>query len=302
MTPPAPVLAAQRTAVAAPSPSFTPGYLGVYLVNVAPQMASQLKLKRASGAEVMGVDRDAPAGKAGLLPHDVIVRAAGQPVTSAVQLRNMLHKMPAGRTIQLRLVRDGRQRSVVVKLASRAEVEAEAWPSGVIFADGFPASRGQNTLVGIPVGNGLGPDVRLQEFAMVGCDGLNLEPISRQLARYFGIGQGRGLLVRSVEPNSEAAAAGLQAGDVITAVNGMPSSTLRGWLMVVSQNQGKSVKLNVIRNHKMQLIQYTPGGRRSQSRLQLPRMFGQSEVVTGQPDASLGWIWTGSYESQSPQS
>lgn len=302
MTVPAPVLAVQRTPVAAPAPTFTPGYLGVYLVNVTPQMVSQLKLKQATGAEVMGVDRDAPAGKAGLLPHDVIVRAGGQPVASAMQLRDMLHRMPAGRTIQLQLIRDGRTKTLAVRLASRAEVEADAWPKGVIFADGFPASRSESTLAGIPLGDRLGPDVKLQEFAMVGCDGLSLEPIGRQLARFFGIGQGMGLLVRSVERNSEAAVAGLQAGDVITAVNGMPSSTLRGWLMVISQNQGKAVKLNVIRNHKMQVIQYTPGGRRSQSRLLIPEIVAQHEFVRELPDPGLGWIWAESYESESPQS
>jgi hypothetical protein len=72
--------------------------------------------------------------------------------------------------------------------------------------------------------------------------------------------------------------------------------------MVISQNQGKAVKLNVIRNHKMQVIQYTPGGRRSQSRLLIPEVVAQHEFVRELPDPSLGWIWAEFYESESPQS
>lgn len=297
-----PVWAVQKgiPAPVAGSRTFTPGYLGVYLVDVTPQAASQLNLKQPDGAEIMGVDRDAPAGKAGLLPHDVIVGVGKQAVTSAMQLRSMLHKMPAGRTIHLHLIRDGKPKEVEVKLASRAKVEASAWPKGVIFTDGFPISGTSNGLAGMADGNRVGPDVKLQEFAMVGCDGLEVEPISQQLAKYFGVPQGMGLLVRSVQPASEASAAGLQAGDVITAVNGMPSSSLRGWLMVVSQNQGKTVQLKVIRNHQLKLLQYTPGGHRSQSWLARPQIFERHDlrVSIGPSGSGLGWVWTESSVSQ----
>ena len=248
-----PAWAAQSGASSNPAAVHaTPGYLGVYLRAVGPETG---------GAEIMGVDRDAPAGHAGLRPHDVIVGLDGKPVRNDLQLRNALQSLPAGRVIHLRLIRDGKSMNVTVKLASRTEVEAAAWPEGVIFADGFPVAGSGGSLAGMPFGNHLGPGAKLREFAMLGCDGLEVESLGRQLANYFGVPKGTGLLVRNVEPKSVAAAAGLQAGDVITAANGMPSSSLRGWLMVVSQNQGRVVNLKVIRNHKLKLIQYTPGGR-----------------------------------------
>ena len=251
-----PVRAAHTKAASAPAAGrFTPGYLGVYLRAAGPQAAGQ-----SAGAEIMGVDRDAPAGHAGLRPHDVIVGLDGKPVSNDLQLRNALQSLPAGRVIHLRLVRDGKTMNVAVKLASRTEVEAAAWPEGVIFADGFPVAGSGSSMAGMPYGSHLGPSVKLREFAMLGCDGLDVEPLGRQLASYFGVPKGAGLLVRNVEPKSVGAAAGLHAGDVIMAADGMPSSTLRGWLMVVSQNQGKVVNLKVIRNHQLKLIQYTPGG------------------------------------------
>lgn len=299
-----PAWAAQkaRTGGIATAGHFTPGYLGVYLRDVSPQAAARLGLKQAGGAEIMEVDRDAPAGKVGLRPHEVIVGIDGQSVTSGAQLRNILHGTAAGRVIHLKLVRDGKPEDIAVKLASRAEVEAAAWPEGVIFTDEFPVSGSRGEMVGLPRGDHLGPNVKLQEFAMLGCDGLSVEPIGKQLASFFGVAQGAGLLVRAVDPHSVAADAGLQAGDVITAANGMPSSTLRGWLMVVSQNQGKTVKLEVIRNHKPKLIQYTPGGRPQQSRLERPERLERrgADVAMGEWNSGLNRVWTESSVSRVP--
>jgi hypothetical protein len=64
--------------------------------------------------------------------------------------------------------------------------------------------------------------------------------------------------------------------------------------MVVSQNQGKMVRLRVIRNHKSKLIEYTPGGRRQQSRLAAPVIFREhAERWTGwNDDSQMSWAWT----------
>lgn len=290
----APLWASQKRTSSASAPKrFTPGYLGIYVRDAKARPASGSNANHVKGAEILGVDRDAPAGKVGLKPHDIIVGIDGQAVRNDTQLLNVLHTMPAGQTIHLKITRDGKPMALTVKLASRAEVEASAWPAGVIFADGFPVSSGGGMADALTRSD-LGPGVRLQEFVMLGCDGLDVEPIGRQLAAYFGVPAGMGLLVRSVAPHSIAAAAGLQAGDVITAANGMPSNSLRGWLMVISQNQGKTVKLKVIRNHKEKLIEYTPGGHRQQSRLEAPEGFrtGSPGVVMGGSDFEINWLWT----------
>lgn len=293
-----PVLAVQNgSSRPASQGEFTPGYLGVYLSGVDAQTAAQLKLKHARGAEIMGVDRDAPAGKVGLRPQDVIVGINGQPVTSEVQVRQILQGMPAGRTIHLQIIRRGQSKSVTVKLASQAEVEAEAWPEGVIFTDGFPALSAGSRLSSSPFSHNPKSNVKLREFAIVGCDGMEVEPISKQLASYFGTPRGMGLLVRTVEPHSNADAAGLQAGDVIVAANGIPSGTLRGWLMVMSQNQGKTVNLKVIRNGKLMRIRYVPGSLRQQSSLAIPPELG-GFAERSEPSGVETWFWTSSSLTQ----
>src|ERR1039458_10363352 len=67
-------------------------YLGVDIADVSPERLGELKLKEEHGAAVTMVDQDAPAGKAGLHEHDVIVSLNGTAVESAAQLRRMIKR------------------------------------------------------------------------------------------------------------------------------------------------------------------------------------------------------------------
>src|SRR5689334_10116921 len=69
--------------------SGTGAYLGVDISDVSTERLSALKLKEEKGVEVTMVDQDAPAGKAGIKEHDVILTMNGTPVESAAQLRRM---------------------------------------------------------------------------------------------------------------------------------------------------------------------------------------------------------------------
>jgi predicted metalloprotease with PDZ domain len=277
-------LAAAHPQTEAGATSAPPGYLGVNVRAVDRQMAGALKLKSARGTEIVNVDHDAPAGKVGLCVHDVILAVNGHPVSSEAQLRQILQGTTAGQTIQLRISRDGKLLKVPVQLASRAQVAENAWPEGSFVVDEFPV---RPDAIPMPFPKDFGPNVNLHEFAMLGSDGLDVEPLSRQLAQFFGARKGMGLLVRDVEPNSPAAAAGLKAGDVITAANGLPAASLQAWLMVVSQNQGKPVELRILRNHKARTIRYTPGGQRHQSALQeMPSLEVPAEVLAGMREAA----------------
>ena len=82
-------------------------YLGVDIADVSAERLGELKLKEEHGAEVTMVDQDAPAGKAGLHEHDVIVSLNGTAVESAAQLRRMIKETPPGRIVKLGISRDG---------------------------------------------------------------------------------------------------------------------------------------------------------------------------------------------------
>src|ERR1700709_1797121 len=65
------------------------GYLGVETRDVSDDEAATLKLKEARGAEIINVDHDGPASKAGMQVHDVILQMNGQVIEDEDQLRRM---------------------------------------------------------------------------------------------------------------------------------------------------------------------------------------------------------------------
>ena len=76
--------------------SGTSSYLGVDITDVTTERLSALKLKEEKGVEVTMVDQDAPAGKAGIKEHDVILTMNGTTIESGAQLRRMIHETAAG--------------------------------------------------------------------------------------------------------------------------------------------------------------------------------------------------------------
>src|SRR5580693_7068063 len=97
----------------------TSSYLGVDINDVTTERLSALKLKEEKGVEVTMVDQDAPAGKAGIKEHDVILTMNGAPVESKTQLQRLIHETPAGRVVSLGLSRDGQPMTIKVQLADR---------------------------------------------------------------------------------------------------------------------------------------------------------------------------------------
>src|ERR1700693_4661894 len=94
-------------------------YLGVATRDITPDRLSDLKLKEEHGVEVTLVDQDAPAGKAGLKEHDVILSINGNQVESVEQLRRMIREIPPGRLVTLGVSRDGQPLTLKAQLADR---------------------------------------------------------------------------------------------------------------------------------------------------------------------------------------
>src|SRR5437660_11399171 len=94
-------------------------YLGVDTRDIRADRLSALHLKEEHGVEVTMVDQDAPAGKAGVKEHDVILTINNQGVESVEQLRRMIHEIPAGRTIEIGISRDGQVSTLKAQLAER---------------------------------------------------------------------------------------------------------------------------------------------------------------------------------------
>lgn len=259
------------------------GYLGVVCADVTNDQAAALKLKQATGAEVLNVDRDAPAGKAGMRPHDVILQMNGQNVAGEEMLRRMLRETPAGHAVTFLISRDGQQQTMKVTLANRAVLEQEAWSQPMLI----PAPEDDDTYVlEGPSGHGFGSGF----FGMLGLGspsiGVELDALGPQLADYFGVKDGQGLLVKRVAENSPALRAGLKAGDVIIRANGQKMATLGEWMKMLHANRGKPIPIEFIRDRKQQTVTLqTAAGKRHS--LLVPN---QLPAIYSSPGSGTMWI------------
>src|SRR5258708_5422336 len=228
-------------------------YLGVDTRDITADRASALHLKEESGVEVTMVDQDAPAGKAGLKEHDVILTVNDQKVESVEQLRRMIREIPAGRTVALGISRDGQPMTVKAKFAERNKFGSGDHSYNFrVPAINIPA-------IHIPPINM--PDIDVPTSVVVihspVRSGLMVENLTPQLGEYFGVRSGNGVLVRSVERGSKADQAGFHAGDVIVKVNGSTVSDSSDFTRLLRERKENKVSVTVMRDRKEQNLMLT---------------------------------------------
>ena len=266
------------------------GYLGVDIRDIGEEQISSLRLKDAKGAEIVGMDHDGPACKSGMQMHDVILQMNGQTIEGEEQLRRLLRETPAGRQVSFLIVRDGQQRTISAQMANRGEVERKAWENHYTVPEPLDGSSGY-----VPKhGNGFfksspSPSTSLKgTHSFLGTSmivsssytGAKLEVMGPQLAEFFGAQGSAGLLVRQVDPNSPAAAAGLKAGDVVVKVNSMQIVNGSDWSKTIHENRGKPVNVIVLRDKKEQTLTLTPDEKKRSSvdsGMDIEDFFGNSD-------------------------
>jgi len=233
------------------------GYLGVSFKEIDADRAIALKLADTRGAEVIMVDHDAPAGKSGLKIHDVILQLDGQSFDTVDQLRRRLQDMPAGRTVSFLVSRDSNQLNVTAQLCDRAVLQRQAWSQHFSVPNPAPAARGVESFLGKPApATAAFLDSMIPKGLYIGAD---VNPVRTQLADYFGVRSGTGLLVESVDSQSPAGRAGLKAGDVVTKVDSQQMTSRSDWAKALRRHRGKLVQVTVMRNKQEQVLTMSAG-------------------------------------------
>ena len=162
------------------------GRLGVGIQEVTASLAKSFGLDRPRGALVAQVERGSAAEKAGLKPGDVITTFNGKPIEQSSQLPPLVAQMRPGTKAKLEVLRDGKRSDITVSVGA------------------MPQEKTAKAEQGSPEGGG-----KL---------GLAVRRLTAEERQESGISQG--LVVEQV--GGPAARAGIQPGDVITAVNGTP--------------------------------------------------------------------------------
>ncbi len=255
-----------------------PGYLGVSLRDLDTAEATRLRIPLSSrgnheptGAMIVTVDRDAPAWTSGLRPGDVVVELNAQPVDGVEDLRRRLRECPAGDIVTLRIRRREEERSFAVPLGDQDAIAQNALnqhlhPAGSgNFPGGFGwAASGPPLFTPPAPAPNRGVASTLFDALIPGSTytGLEVDPLSPQLASFFGIQTRGGLLVTSVSADSPAALAGLTAGDVILRAANRPVNSRSALARALRGGKGNPVPLAIMRNHQEVVLSLLPGKRK----------------------------------------
>jgi serine protease Do len=185
--------------------------LGVAIQEVNQSLADSFNLDKPEGALVSSVDPQGPAEKAGLLTGDVIRKFNEQKIVAANDLPALIGSSTPGEKVTLEVWRHGKALEIAAKLADASDKVKQVADAESLSAHG-----------------------KL---------GLSLRPLQSQERRE--IGGASGLVIE--DATGQSALAGVQAGDVLLAVNGTTVKSVEQVRDIVSKSS-KSVALLIQRD------------------------------------------------------
>jgi len=95
------------------------GYFGIELYDITPELVDTLRLKRKDGVVVRGVQRNGPAGHAGMEPGDVVVSINGTPVTGRRAMLSQIAQLEPGVTASVHVLREARELDLKIAVGER---------------------------------------------------------------------------------------------------------------------------------------------------------------------------------------
>ncbi len=172
------------------------GFLGVQIQEVTEEIAQSLDLDEAKGALIASVEPNGPAEEAGLKTGDLILEFNGQKVERLKDLPRLVAAAKAGEKAEVRVLRDGKERSVKVQV-------------GRMPGDDMTAMKS--------------PESKNSDQAKLG---VTLAPLTAEYRQRLRLpDDAEGVVIVDVERGSPAAREGLRAGDVIKRVGNKKVAT-----------------------------------------------------------------------------
>jgi serine protease DegQ len=95
------------------------GFFGIEPFDITPEMVEAMQLKRAEGVVVNGVLRNAPAGKAGMEPGDILLSINGSAVTDSRSMLNQIAQLEPGTNAAVRVMREAREMELSITVGER---------------------------------------------------------------------------------------------------------------------------------------------------------------------------------------
>ncbi len=197
-------------------------WLGVTIREVNQSIADYYGQDKPQGVLVNSVNEGTPAEKAGLREGDIILSVDGEEINSVSRLRNIISLSPIGKQVELRIMRDGKLKTIQVTLDQLPEDPASI------------ASGGES-----------------REEDDEGIAGVTVQDLTSQRRRMADIPDNiEGVIVIDVDRRSNASREGLAVGDVIVEIGKEEVRELEDYRSLVGKDKDKPILLRV----------YKPGG------------------------------------------
>jgi hypothetical protein len=220
-------LLATTTSTITKSTSFSAkdrGWLGVSIKDLDYDMLDALGLKDKRGTMVINVHPDSPADKAGIKEDDIIIEFDGKEIHDSDDLRRAVRRTRSGDMVKVKLVRQGQEQELEVKMERRRTADYFSFK-------GFPRF-----------------DLHISVRGSLGIQVQNLNP---ELGEYFGIKDGKGVLILKVRKDSAAEKAGFQAGDVIVKIDGKKVDDIEELQEIFGDaEKGEKLNFEIVRKKK----------------------------------------------------
>jgi len=211
------------------------GLLGVGTQDVTEDNKEFFNLKDTKGVLISEVKAGSAAEKAGFKRDDVVIAINGEPIEDRNILRNKVAGTLPGTEIKVKIVRDGQEQELAVVLGElNPEAAKNAQPNENKKETEAPTESGKL--------------------------GLNLQPISPQIARQLELPEGTsGVVVTEVDPKGASAMVGIARGDVILTINRQPVNSLDEVQAALDKSGDRKILLLIARKGQTVYLTVRPG-------------------------------------------
>ena len=210
--------------------SITRGWIGVTIQELTADLSDHFGIKDGKGVLISSVVKGDPADKAGIRAGDIIVEFNGTRIENLNQLPRTVAATTPGQSVKVKVIRDGKEKVLSLKVAKKPGDEAVV------------AKSGNNGEV-------------LEKWL-----GITVKAITKSILERFGLESATtGVLISKVDMGSPAASVEIKAGDIIQEVNKMPVADMEGYRKAMKAADRGKILLLILRGKNIFYVSIVTG-------------------------------------------
>ena len=197
------------------SGEVTRGWLGVAIQPLSSELAAYYGIKDGKGVLVTDVFKGDPAEQAGIRPQDIILEINGKKVDDSRDLTRTIANKPVGETVAIKLLREGKEQQVKVKLSKREDSKI--------------SSQLQQNQTGDELG-------------------VQIAEITTEMMQRYNLPKAEGVIVVEIDSQGKGAEAGVQVGDIVSEINYKKIKTVKDYTEQLRKiKKGEKIKMLIQR-------------------------------------------------------